>query len=325
VDSLLNEQHAPVVCDNDSTSALTKYGLVTVSDLLQLSTVEGRLLVVGNFDSSVPTAVGTSISASAVSPSTVAALEIVGTVRPGVTVRVDRGSVTVSSEHSISATTPWEYRVNKEGRIRLMDDRAGATITTDHGIADHALRTCRSLMEYSQRLWHLTGDNPVHFVPVIEDGGVAVDVTLEVTKMDDSDVAVFSIDANVVFGSKTRSLEINNRLGAKMIIVNVGGIGGGVAGQTLQLTADLRGSWLRSKLGQSRTLWNIYDPAEENSTSIDLQTKVFKGALLAPFSDVRTSASIHGSVVAKTLASTDDVKLPTLDFSFCIENGATNK
>jgi choice-of-anchor A domain-containing protein len=324
VDSPLNEQHASVVCDNDSTSALAKYGLVTVSDLLQLSTVEGRLLVVGNFDSSVPTAVGTSISASAV---TVAALEIVGTVRPGVTVRVDRGSVTVSSEHSISATTPWEYRVNKEGRIRLMDDRAGATITTDHGIADHALRVCRSLMEYSQRLWHLTGDNPVHIVPVIEEGDLAVDVTFDVTKMDDSHIAVFSIDAKVVFGPKTRSLEINNRLGAKMIIVNVGGIGDDdLASQTFQLSADLRGSWLSSKLGQSRTVWNIYDPAEENSTTtIDLQTKVFKGALLAPFSDVRTYASIHGSVVAKTFTSTDDVKLPTLDFSFCMENGATNK
>jgi choice-of-anchor A domain-containing protein len=294
--------HSAVVCDRERAMAL--YNLVTLSDLWRVSQVQGQLLVGGNFASSIAASVASSTTTLPTSTS----LEIAGNLAPGVPIRVDRGSVTVGSHVTIVKSTPWEYRVNKDRRIRLMDDRGGATITTNRGIKDHAMHVTRHLTEYSKRLSRLEADNTIRMVP-LDDSTVAV--ILEVTNTDESNIAVFSIDASIVFGSRTRSIEIKNNLGAQMIIVNVVGLGDTAE---LQLSADLKGSWLNSSLGQSRTLWNLYNPAAANE--IDLGTTVFKGALLAPFTHVQTLASMQGSVVAKTLTGTN-VQLPLIDFSFC--------
>jgi choice-of-anchor A domain-containing protein len=87
----------------------------------------------------------------------------------------------------------------------------------------------------------LVGPNPV----VVVGDREYQDVSLEVTTVDPSGIAVFAVDASLLFGPETRTIEINNDMGARMIIVNVAG------SSDYELSAQLQGTWLDSDVGKS--------------------------------------------------------------------------
>jgi choice-of-anchor A domain-containing protein len=297
--ALMHDSLRAVVCDTNG-SALSEYGLVTIADLVSLSSVEGKLAVGGDFLSSTATTVA-SLPSDRVSTIT---LQIAGDIVSGVPIRLESGSALVGTGRSVSSTTPWEYRVSGR-RFRLMDQRGGATISTSSDLAAHSIHLSERLKEYSLSLSLLHGTNPV---VVEENDGKDPDIVLEVATVDPSGIAIFTIDSNLIFGAQTGTIKVNNDMGAKLIIVNVAGT------SQHALSANFSGAWFSSALGKSRTLWNLFE-----ATTVDLGSTVFKGSLLAPLADVFSIADIEGAVVAKTLTSTASIKAPLLDESVCVE------
>jgi choice-of-anchor A domain-containing protein len=290
----LHHSSRAVVCDT-SGSALSQYGLVTLADLVSLSSAQEKVAVGGNFLSTGAVTVASSCSTCSSSDAAAVTLQIAGELVSGVPIRVERGSVIVGRDQSVVNTTKWEYRVSGR-RFRLMDHRGAAAITASSDF--QSMHMSEQLKEYSSALSMLPGQNPV--VVVGDD-----QVSLEVTTVDPSGIAVFAVDASL-FGPETRTIGINNDMGARMIIVNVAG------SSDYELSAQLQGTWLDSDVGKSQTLWNLHQ-----ATTVTLAT-VFKGSLLAPGANVSTSADIQGAVVVKSFSGVS-VKTPLLDESFCLD------
>lgn len=123
---------------------------------------------------------------------------------------------------------------------------------------------------------------------------------------DSSGLAVFSINAQNLFGNKlAQQIELITK-GASDILINV-------AGKSVNWTAGNMVGDLTKEYWRERVVWNFYE-----ATSVDFGSKNMMGQVLAPYASVTASGNIDGSIFAKNLTTTSEVHFPGYNGSITV-------
>ncbi len=285
----------PVEVCTPGAAWMSEYSLITIENLSTNSDVEGKTFVGGSLINSNSANFGLNFSVPATTP----VLEIAGSGGSGSAINVNNGSVVVDDDNTITdaSASPVDYDINGR-RFNVNAGNSGATASTDGTLPAKAAQIKSDLEAWSTSLAGLTANNSV-----TPPSGSPGPLNFEVNTKDANGVAVFNIAGSDLFNnSNVQQIEIKNNVNADVIIINV-------SGTTINWNHGNKvGSWLTSLNGRSKTIWNFPE-----ATSIDLKSKNFMGALLAPLAAVNAQANIDGATAVKSLTTTSEVHLPVLD------------
>jgi choice-of-anchor A domain-containing protein len=257
------------------------------------------------------------------------AVEIAGYILDGAPIRVECGSMLVSSSTLITSHFPWEFHADRR-RIRMMDSRGGEVIVQNiESLGPKAVSMRTNVEQYSTLLSQLQNTHHVQILSTTNSSTKSIifdvpNITNFETRSPSSssststqDIVVFSISVDTLFDSSVESIVVqcgallDNDHTPKTIVINVGGTTANWTSLSSLLAVShqkLSGSWLTSNIGISRTIWNFYE-----ARNINLQNQSFYGAILAPFADVATNATIYGAIAVQSLSSTSTVAFPLWD------------
>lgn len=119
-------------------------------------------------------------------------------------------------------------------------------------------------------------------------------------------VAIFDVDASTLF-SGTGGFDLNPN-GADVILINVTGSGNN---GTISYDGNQNNNGFRNGFNgddiESRILWNFSDPA---ATDIEIDGTTFFGNILAPYSDIVTTATQEGTIAARSLDFDQELHQP---------------
>ncbi|MDX1995470.1 MAG: choice-of-anchor A family protein, partial [bacterium] len=283
------------ICSAAGAGWMGQYNLIVTDDLSTNSDVENRTFVGDDFIGGSSANFGLNLpnNFSATTPM----LEIAGTVNSGNPVNVNAGSVRVALGNTVVFSSPnVGYDINGR-RFNVNSGNSGGNAAVDNNLPTKATQIASDLASFSSALAGLTANNTAT-IP----NGQPGPLIFNVTTVNANGVAVFNVSgANVFNNNKVQQIEINNQVGATAIVINV-------TGASINWTDGSKvGSWLTGQTGRAQTLWNFHQ-----ATSINLNSKNFMGALLAPNAVVTTSANIDGAAAVKSLTTTSELHQPLL-------------
>ena len=130
--------------------------------------------------------------------------------------------------------------------------------------------------------------------------------TLAVEGGINQEVAIFDVDAETLF-SGSGGFELNSN-GADVILINVTGSG---TDGTISYNGNQNNNGFRNGFNgddiEAQILWNFSDPA---ATDIEIDGTTFFGSILAPYSDIVTTATQEGTIAARSLDFDQELHQP---------------
>ncbi len=265
---------------------LMRYNVITFEDLHTNSDIEGKTFVGGNL-----TGTDTSLFALQESATTCGedTLIVAGDIIGGDPLSVSFGGVRLGGTDNGRV-------INLLGACSLTNDPSVSV-----GSIEAQLKNASSMMtgmSTNSGATIPTTAGPVTFLGAAASG----------------EVAVFHVSAADVFSNVNATAIEMNLNGAAAAVINVSG-----TAIDWNNGADMTAGFTNLNV-RDLVIWNFYE-----ATSINLQSKNLLGNALAPFADISTGGPIDGSIAAKSLTTTADVHVPTLDLTFpCLEGLCTD-
>ncbi len=256
----------------DLSSAMGTYNLITLDDLSTTSDVEGRTFVGGNYVSGNSATLSMRLGKVPSSENTV---EIVGNLSSGNPINVNGGSL----------------RLGGQRNNRMINFNGGGRLNTDATLSATTLTA--SLQTGSLALAQLAANNNMT-IPVGQPGPLR----FTVTNVTSAGFATFWVNANDIFNNPlVQQIELAPQ-NATTIVINV-------AGTTVNWNYGNKVGNFVNKNWRGNVIWNFYE-----ATTINLNSRNFMGALLAPLATVKASGNIDGAVAVGALATTSEVHQP---------------
>jgi choice-of-anchor A domain-containing protein len=251
------------------------YNAIIFGNLNIQGEIEGRTLVGGNLSGNNSSNFGIALPAN--TPSTDRTLVVGGSIgSSGSALNLNKGSLYLGGTIGRS--------VNYNGGGSLISESTNlATLKAD-------------FLAESANLQSLATDSTV----TLPSNGQPGPVNFNATPGADG-LAVFNINAADIFGNNnTQQIGLNAGT-ATNIVINVAG----TTVDWLSGAGNMVGAFT-SDYWQAHVVWNFYE-----ATTINLGSKQFNGAILAPNATVTTSNNIDGTVIANNLNLTGEVHLPS--------------
>lgn len=256
----------------DLNSVMAYYNLITLDDLSTTSDVEGRTFVGGNLVSTNSATFATRLGSS---PATESTLTVVGNLAAGNPLNLNAGSL----------------RLGGQRNGRIINFNGGGALIADGTLSDAALTAV--LQDGSLELAQQTAYNSVT-VPVGQPGPLR----FTVNNINSAGVATFQVNAKDIFdNSLVQQMELFPQ-SATTIVINV-------AGTTVNWSSgNMIGNFV-NKNWRANVIWNFYE-----AKTINLNSRNFMGALLAPLAEVKAAGRIDGAVAVRSLITTAGVHQP---------------
>ncbi|MEM9790841.1 MAG: choice-of-anchor A family protein [Planctomycetota bacterium] len=275
---------------------LQDFNLVTIGDLNTVSgrsfEVEGKTFVGGDFVGSGAQNFG--IDLNGLPPGEVS-LAVAGDVFAGGAISVNNGSAAFGPTNTITdaSASPVDYEVN--GRtLNINAGNSGATAFNDATLAAQAADFASQLNQASD-FYAAQGGTPIT-TPTSQPGPVNIDASSTPA----GEIAYFTVDGDDLFDNN-----FVQQIGVNADFNTIGGIVINVSGTDIDWNFGNMVGSLASSTAAAKVFWNFFE-----AETIDLMSRNFWGALLAPGADVTSENNIDGSVGVKSLTSGGEVHLP---------------
>lgn len=258
---------------------LNDWNLIVATNVTSTSEVEGRAIIGGNLG-------GTSSNyATRLTPASsflnVDAL-VIGGGLSAQNIQVNGGRARLAGSRGST-----NFNMNGGGALIQNDASVASFITSAIAEMNAASATLRTLPTTAGSTVAIPGGNG-------QPGPLNFDVGAPVG----NGVAVFNLNAAQIFSNNfVQEIGINLRA-ASSVVINV-------AGSSVNFNqGNFIGSF-NSLFARANVLWNFYE-----ATSIDLGSRAFNGALLAPSAHLTFEGVVEGSVFVRSLDQRGEVHLP---------------
>ncbi|MBE7385398.1 MAG: choice-of-anchor A family protein [Leptolyngbya sp. SIO1E4] len=251
--------------------SLSTYNLVVFEDLSSNSEVEGSAFVGGDLNGSSASFCIKCAPSGSFAPLNGTGLKVVGDIN-GNPKQVNNGS-------------GLEYGGTLNAIVNANGGGSKTQSSTLIGEFDE-LKTF--LLNLSSQLVNLETNSEV-VVPDQQPGAVQFNAS-------GAEVAIFHIEADQLFSSKTQQIELN-RNGSETIIINVGG-------ESADWTQGNMVGALVDDAVQQNVIWHFYEAETLQFNN------AFHGSLLAPFATLTNQTELEGTIVVESFEQRGEVHLP---------------
>ncbi len=251
------------------------YNAIIFNDFYTTSDVEGRTFVGNNFTASNSSNLGNHLRNNI--PANDRTFVVGNNLFGGNPINLQRGSLYIDGSTN----------------GRHINFNGGGSVVTDHSI-DASLVSIQSYATFQSSALRSMASDSVVSLPTNQPGPT----NFYATGGSDG-VAVFNVTGSSIFSNPNgQQFELFVDSMTQNVVINV-------SGTHVDWTNGNMVGLFNDNYWQAHTIWNFYE-----AETINLGSRQFNGAILAPNASITTSGNIDGLVVAKNLTTSAEVHLP---------------
>ncbi|HEX2868168.1 MAG TPA: choice-of-anchor A family protein [Ignavibacteriales bacterium] len=269
-------------------SILKKWNAIVVNNFNNVSEIEGRTFIGGNYSASNSHQFGYKLSGN---PASDIVFAVMGSVSTNgmANIKVFNGSAAVSS--SVSNPSWFSFQTS------------GGTLQAQNSWPQNnsPVNDIKAAADY----WKTLPANSTVQIPSGQPGPLRFNCSSTEA------VAVFNVtDTQVFENSKVQQFDLVTSSTTKTVIINVNSIDGNVNWTTGNMTGNFTNDYWRARI-----VWNVYTSANNGDMGTINFNSGLGGTLVAPTATLTTNSNVDGSVVVENLNIQSEIHNPSGGFS----------